>query len=129
VPEVLHDLQGRGAVLALVTGNLSQIAWRKMELAGLRAYFATGAFAEDGTTRARLAQVAARRAIRQGLVVRNCRVSLIGDHANDIKAAKANGFQSIAVATGLSSLEELRAAQPDILISDLTELKPELVIE
>ena len=127
VPEFLNRLQTRGAVLGLVTGNLSQIGWKKMELAGLRTYFSFGAFAEDGRTRTRLAQVAAQRARKQGLIGRDCRISLIGDHANDVEAAKRNGFQAIAVATGVTPVEELRAAQPDILVPDLTHLDLENV--
>jgi phosphoglycolate phosphatase-like HAD superfamily hydrolase len=125
VPEFLARLIARGAVLGLVTGNLSQIGWKKMELAGLHECFSIGAFAEDGTTRTRLARVAAWRAIKQGLIPKNCRISLIGDHVNDVEAAKRNGFQAVAVATGVTSLEELRASEPDILVRDLTGLDPE----
>jgi phosphoglycolate phosphatase-like HAD superfamily hydrolase len=124
VPEFLANLEARGAVLGLVTGNLSQIGWKKVELAGLRTYFSIGAFAEDGTTRTRLARLAARLATKQGLIGKNCRISLIGDHGNDVEAARRNGFRAVAVATGVTSLEELRASQPDILVSDLTELDP-----
>ncbi len=122
VPETLAELQSRGAVLGLVTGNLSEIGWRKIELAGLRSYFSVGAFAEDGRTRSRLALIAARRALREKLVEKNCRMSLIGDHTNDIAAAKANGFQAVAVATGLMPYEELARESPDILVSHLGEL-------
>jgi phosphoglycolate phosphatase-like HAD superfamily hydrolase len=122
VRETLAELQARGAALGLVTGNLSRIGRRKLELAGLSSYFSTGAFAEDGRTRARLARVAAQRAIKAGLIAKTSRISLVGDHANDVAAAKANGFQAIAVATGLMPFEELKAAGPDILIRDLTEL-------
>ncbi len=122
VRETLAELQARGAALGLVTGNLSRIGWKKLELAGLSGYFLTGAFAEDGRTRARLARVAAQRAIKAGLIDKKSRVSLIGDHANDVAAAKANGFQAIAVATGLMPVQELEAAGPDILVRDLTEL-------
>lgn len=122
VQDTLTALQSRGAILGLVTGNLSRIGWRKMELAGLREHFSTGAFAEDGRTRARLAQVARQRAIKAGLIHRNARVSLIGDHPNDIEAARANGFRSIAVATGLISRETLQASAPDVLVSTLRDL-------
>jgi phosphoglycolate phosphatase len=122
VPELLSQLTSRGAVLGLVTGNLSRIGWRKMELAGLREYFSIGAFAEDGRTRARLARVARQRATRAGLVVRNARVSLVGDHPNDIEAARANGFQSVAVATGLIKIEDLKASGPDLLVETLCHL-------
>lgn len=127
VPQFLSEISARGAVLGLVTGNLSQIGWRKVELAGLRKHFSLGAFAEDGRTRARLARVAANRAAKQRLVTKNCRITLIGDHRNDIEAAKANGFQSVAVATGIMPVEELWQPQPDFLVRDLTELDPQAV--
>jgi phosphoglycolate phosphatase len=124
VPEFLARLVAGRAVLGLVTGNLSQIGLRKVELAGLRERFSVGAFAEDGTTRTRLARVAARRAMKQSLVGKNCRISLIGDHVNDIEAARNNAFRAVAVATGVTSLDELRTSKPDILVRDLTELDP-----
>ena len=119
----LSALQARGAALGVVTGNLTQIGWKKLELAELRTHFTFGAFAEDGTTRARLARIAANRAKKAGIAAGNARISLIGDHSNDIQAAKANGFQAIAVATGLMPYEELQAHDPDILVNDLTELE------
>jgi phosphoglycolate phosphatase-like HAD superfamily hydrolase len=122
VRNVLVELRSRGAVLGVVTGNLSRIAHRKMELAGIAEYFSVGAFAEDAGTRAELARVAAERAIEKGFIAPISRTSLIGDHPNDIAAARANGFQAIAVATGLIRMEELKTAQPDILIQTLEEL-------
>lgn len=125
VTALLAQLRNRGAVLGLVTGNLSRIARRKMELAGIAEYFSVGAFAEDAATRSELAQVAAQRALQRGLIAPIFRTSLIGDHPNDITAAKANAFQSIAVATGLISVEDLQAAGPDILLRSLEELDVE----
>jgi phosphoglycolate phosphatase-like HAD superfamily hydrolase len=122
VQDFIGEAKNHGAVLGLVTGNLSRIGWRKMELAGIRDYFSVGAFAEDGTSRARLARLAWRRAIQQNLVKRSACVSLIGDHGNDIRAAKANGFQSIAVTTGFTPWEELQRSEPDVLVRDLSEL-------
>jgi phosphoglycolate phosphatase-like HAD superfamily hydrolase len=126
--QFLNALNERDAVLGVVTGNLTQIGWKKLELAGLRAHFSVGAFAEDGGTRARLARIAANRARRERLVARGGRVSLIGDHLNDVQAAKANGFQAIAVATGLMPYAELKACGPDILVADVTELAVERVL-
>jgi phosphoglycolate phosphatase-like HAD superfamily hydrolase len=127
VREFILDVTKRGAVLALVSGNLSQIGWKKVELAGLREYFSLGAFAEDGSTRARLARIAVLRARKQKLIDGSSPISLIGDHMNDVAAARANGYRSIAVATGITSADELRAAEPDILVSDLSELDPSVV--
>ena len=122
VCDFLAELKRHDGVLGLVTGNLSQIGWKKLELAGLREYFSIGAFAEDGRTRAHLARVAVQRAKKRGLITKHCRIALIGDHGNDVQAAKANGYVSIAVATGLTSIEVLRDAEPDYLVRDLTEL-------
>ena len=122
VPEFLAQLREHHAVLGLVTGNLSAIGWKKIELAGLRDYFSVGAFSEDGHTRADLARIAAGRARAYCQEMQSCRVTLIGDHANDIEAAKVNGFRSVAVATGMSSVDELARFSPDIAVRDLTEL-------
>jgi phosphoglycolate phosphatase-like HAD superfamily hydrolase len=128
VCDCLMQLRGAGAVLGLVTGNLTAIAWRKMELAGVRDFFAVGGFAQDGRTRARLARIAFQRAVKAGLVKRGCRVSLVGDHANDVAAAKANSFLAVAVATGLMPHEELQKLQPDVLLRDLSELEVRLLL-
>lgn len=120
--EVLSQLRARGAVLGLVTGNLSRIGWRKIELAGLREFFSIGAFSEDGETRAELVRRAVERARSTQLVADNCRVSHVGDHRNDIEAAKANGFQSVAVASGVMSCDDLRLFEPDILVEHLAQL-------
>ncbi|MBV8896540.1 MAG: HAD family hydrolase [Acidobacteriaceae bacterium] len=122
VRETLAALTQRGAVIGLVTGNLSEIGWKKIELAGLRRYFSIGSFAQDGTTRARLARIAWQRARKAGLIAHDARVSLIGDHMNDIEAAKVNGFQSVAVASGLTAADELARLHPDVLVNSLSEL-------
>jgi phosphoglycolate phosphatase-like HAD superfamily hydrolase len=119
---LLEQLSASKIPAGLVTGNFSAIGWKKVELAGLRAYFQLGAFAEHGETRADLVRGALERASATGLVNSETRISLIGDHPNDIRAARANGIQAIATATGLTPFDELAAEQPDILVSDLTKL-------
>ena len=53
------------------------------------------------------------------------RIALIGDHPNDINAAKANQVRSIAVATGLVGTSELATHKPDVLVPDLRSLSME----
>ncbi len=118
--ELVQSLAQRGVALALVTGNLSAIGWRKVELAGLKPHFHTGAFSDDAPTRAEIAKLATRRAPRHD------RVFLIGDHRNDIEAAKANGFFSIAVASGPMPAAELQTFHPDVLVHSLADLDIEL---
>jgi phosphoglycolate phosphatase len=124
---LLYRLSRRGVPVGLVTGNLTRIGWKKMERAGLRRYLRFGAFAERGTTRAALVRVAVRHARRERWISRNSPVSLIGDHPNDILAARANGVRSIAVATGLASAADLAAHSPDLLVEDLRRLSLDML--
>ena len=128
VRRMLGRLHRRGAVIGLVTGNLTRIGWRKMERAGLRPYFRFGAFAELANDRAGLVRFAIRHARREGWISRNSPISLIGDHPNDIRAAKANGIRAIAVGTGLTAVEELQSHSPDILVPDLRSLALEMLL-
>ena len=128
VRRVLQRLHKRGVVIGLVTGNLTRIGWRKMERAGLRPYFRFGAFAELAKDRAGLVRFAIRRARREGWIGRDSRISLIGDHPNDVRAAKANGIRSIAVGTGLTSWEELQSHSPDIIVPDMRSLALEMLL-
>jgi phosphoglycolate phosphatase-like HAD superfamily hydrolase len=122
LPGVLEEMGRRGVVLALVTGNLTRIAWHKLARAGIGQYFRFGAFGEMAPTRGDLAKLAIAQARREGLIGKTSRISLIGDAASDIQAARDAGVQSIAVRTGIAPVEELEAAGPDFLIDDLTRL-------
>ena len=119
---LLHRLHRRGVPAGLVTGNLTRIGWKKMERAGLRGYLRFGAFAEMAKDRAGLVRIAIRHARREGWIGKDARVVLLGDHPNDIRAAKANGAFSIAVATGRIGPEELSQHEPDILVPDMRAL-------
>jgi phosphoglycolate phosphatase-like HAD superfamily hydrolase len=127
VRRVLGCLERRGVVIGLVTGNLSRIGWRKMERAGLKPYFRFGAFAELAKDRAGLVRLAIRRARKENWISRAGHISLIGDHPNDVRAARANGIRAIAVATGLVPIEELRTHSPDVLLPDLRSLALEML--
>jgi phosphoglycolate phosphatase-like HAD superfamily hydrolase len=126
---LLYRLRQRGIPTGLVTGNLTRIAWRKMERAGLAHYFSFGAFAEQAADRAGLVGIALRHARRQGWLSRQTRLWLIGDHENDVRAARANAIGSVAVATGLSSREALAECEPDVLVDDLRALDVRQLVE
>jgi phosphoglycolate phosphatase-like HAD superfamily hydrolase len=122
VPSLLEDLSTRGIPLALVTGNLTRIGWRKLERAGLGAHFRFGAFGEMAATRGLLAKLAIEKARSEGMIGPKTRISLIGDAPQDVLAAKENGIQSIAVRTGITPPGDLEACEPDYLLDDLTGL-------
>jgi phosphoglycolate phosphatase-like HAD superfamily hydrolase len=127
VRETLEVLSASCIPMGLVTGNLSAIARRKLELAGIAGFFSFGAFAEEGRSRARLAKIAVSQAKKKGLASQRCRVALIGDHANDIGAAQANGFRSIAVATGVMQPEQLSRFNPDLILNTLEGATPDTI--
>ncbi len=116
---LLHRLERRRIPMGLVTGNLTRIGWTKMERAGLKRHFLFGAFAEQAPDRAGLVRIALGRPRRAS------QVWLVGDHQNDVRAAQANGIRSLAVATGLSSRDELAACAPDLVVDDLRTLRME----
>jgi phosphoglycolate phosphatase len=127
VRRLLPKLVQAGAVTGLVTGNLSRIGWKKVERAGLREYFRYGSFAEMGRTRGELAKLARRRALREGWVDRRATVLLVGDHPNDVAAARESGCISVAVATGVIERDELAKHRPDVLIDDLRKFPWEAI--
>ena len=127
VETLLERLTRRGILLGLVTGNLTRIGWRKLGRAGLRDYFRFGAFGEMAKTRAGLAKMAIREARRQEWIGKDAMISLIGDSPADVIAARKNGIRAIAVATGLTPAEELKAQGPDILLRDLRDLRLRMV--
>lgn len=47
----------------------------------------------------------------------------IGDMEHDIETAKHGGIHSCAVLTGYNTLEQLRAAKPDLIVEHLSELR------
>jgi phosphoglycolate phosphatase-like HAD superfamily hydrolase len=127
VEPALQKLARRGALLALVTGNLTRIGWRKLERAGLRDYFRYGAFGEMAKTRGGLAKLAIREARRNGWIERRAPISLIGDAPQDIIAARENGIRSISVRTGITPVADLEAERPDVFLRDLRELRLRMV--
>jgi phosphoglycolate phosphatase-like HAD superfamily hydrolase len=121
--QLLYRLSRRGVPTGLVTGNLTRIGWKKMERAGLKNYLRFGAFAELARDRAGLVRIAIRHARREGWIDAASPIALIGDHPNDIRAAKANGIRAISVGTGLIGMEELAKHSPDVLVPDMRSLK------
>ncbi|MDR0902336.1 MAG: haloacid dehalogenase-like hydrolase [Opitutaceae bacterium] len=106
----------------LLTGNLRRGAEGKLAPLGLWKFFPFGAFADDSEFRNDLGPHAVRRASgHHGVTFAPGRVFVIGDTPHDIECGKAVGAQTIAVATGRHSLEELRASQPSAALASLAD--------
>jgi phosphoglycolate phosphatase len=107
---------------ALLTGNYEAAAHIKLAHFGVGDYFSWGAFGEDSPNRAELAHVALRRAAAQTVPRVACEnVVVIGDTPHDVTCARAIGARVIAVATGSSSMDELRKTGADAVVATLAD--------
>jgi phosphoglycolate phosphatase-like HAD superfamily hydrolase len=129
VRRLLNQLQRASVPMGLVSGNFVRIGWKKVERAGLKPYFKIAAFAGMGRDRAALLRLAIREARERGWADRHTRFVLVGDTPRDVQAARANRVLAVAVATGLSTKDELAAACPDVLVDDLRELPARALLE
>ncbi|MSO60606.1 MAG: HAD family hydrolase [Acidobacteria bacterium] len=108
--------------VALLTGNYRAAAEIKLRHFELWDFFEWGAFSDDAADRNALVPIARQRAETYDVPPEAlARVIVIGDTPHDIECARVAGAQSIAVATGGHSVEELRAAGADIVLADLSD--------
>lgn len=123
VREVLHRTASVPKFCnALLTGNLVQGAQIKLRHFGLWDYFRFGAFGNEARRRPELGPVAMEKAARHaGRPVPPESFWIIGDTPRDVAVAKACGFRSLAVGTGVSAAEEIQAAGPDVFFADLSD--------
>jgi phosphoglycolate phosphatase-like HAD superfamily hydrolase len=127
VEEVLARLQGRGALVALCTGNVADGALLKLARGGLDRFFEWGAaavcgFAADGEDREHVVRAALGRAsARLGRALDPREALVIGDTPRDVSAAHAVGIPVLGVATGRYDEAELRQAGADHVAPSLTD--------
>jgi phosphoglycolate phosphatase len=123
VPETLAALHERdGVVQSLLTGNIEANAALKVGAFGLERWldFEVGAYGSDPhEERSDLVAVARERCAEK--YGEPARAVLVGDTPLDVRAAKDAGARAVAVATGFSELEALRASRPDVLLPDLRD--------
>jgi phosphoglycolate phosphatase-like HAD superfamily hydrolase len=123
VADVVAELDRRGQLLGLLTGNLSRIAAAKMRAAGLARYFDVGGFGEESEIRATLVPAAiAKAGERAGTVIPSRRVVVIGDTPLDVEAGKEAGTRTAGVATGPYTVEELAGSGADLVLESLADV-------
>jgi phosphoglycolate phosphatase-like HAD superfamily hydrolase len=125
VSETLEHLAGRDDVaLGLVTGNWEPGARTKLSRFDLNRYFGFGAYGCDAVDRSDLPPFALDRAERiLGRRFRPEEALIVGDTVHDVSCAQAHGIPVLAVATGWTSADALRAAGADRVVDDLTEVR------
>lgn len=122
VAELLDHLAGLSEVaVGLLTGNVREGARVKLTHFGLYHHFAFGGFGDEHLDRDDVARAAlAETRDRLGYVPAE-QVWVIGDTPFDVRCARAIGARVCAVATGTHDRDELAAADPDLLLDDLSQ--------
>jgi phosphoglycolate phosphatase len=123
VVPLLEDLSRRDDVaLGLLTGNLEEAAWLKLDIHELSHYFRFGAFGSDSERRNDLPPIALQRAAdAHGRRFDVASTLIIGDSNRDIECAAAWGIRSLAVATGSLDADALRSHGPDAVVDTLDD--------
>jgi len=121
---VLALRQRADVLLGIVTGNAPTSAAVKLRSAGYDpAWFLVGAYGTESMDRNDLPRFAMERArALPDAKFRPETTVIIGDTVMDVLAARANDMRVIAVKTGFEDPAALEAAEPDILLDDLTTL-------
>lgn len=111
-----------GLAVGLGTGNIRRGAEVKLARVGLGEAFAFGGFGCDSEDRPTLIRRGAERgAAHLGVALEACRVVVIGDTPRDVAAARANGAECLATATGGATREALAEVAPTALVPDLSD--------
>jgi phosphoglycolate phosphatase len=108
----------------VLTGNLRDVARIKLEVFELDSYLdlEASAYGNDHSERAELVAIAQSRAsTRTGMTFEDRNTVLIGDTPNDIEAGAIAGVRVIGIASGKSSVEELREVGAAVVVTDLTD--------
>ena len=108
--------------LGVLSGNIEAGAKIKLAPWELDRYFALGAFGSDSRHRADLPPVAARRATeRTGIGFAPREIVIIGDSIWDVRCGVPHDSVTIAVASGWTDADALRAENPDFLFASMEE--------
>lgn len=123
VAELLEDLSAAPDVaLGILTGNARVPADIKLKFFGIQQYFSFGGYGDHHSDRNQVAALAVQQArLSVGDSFDPSKVWVIGDTVNDIVCARSIGARVIAVETGGGTREELLAAEPDIVFTDLVK--------
>lgn len=124
IPALVDALHGRRDVqLALLTGNIEQGARLKLAPPALNGFFPFGAFGSDSAKRVELPPIAIERASKiDGHRFHGQDVVIIGDSIHDVRCGVPHNATTIAVASGKTPAETLRAENPTHFFENAEDL-------
>jgi phosphoglycolate phosphatase-like HAD superfamily hydrolase len=111
-------------VPTVVTGNLRPNAVLKLKTFGLDSFveFELGGYASDDPHRPALVAIAQRRAgARYGAIFSAQNTVIIGDSLEDVTTGRQGGAAVLGIASGTTSVAELRAAGAGAVLDDLCD--------
>jgi phosphoglycolate phosphatase-like HAD superfamily hydrolase len=109
--------------LGLLTGNIEPGARLKLAPPSLNDYFPFGAFGSDSPRREELPPIAIERAAAiSGRRFAGREVVIIGDSIWDVRCGVPHAAMTIAIASGKTSADELRAENPDHFFESAEDL-------
>ena len=131
IPAMLRLLQSKGMHLAVASSKPTVFVERILEHFHLDKYFEVVVGSElDGSrvNKDEIVQEALNRLFHYKSIQRE-QVYMIGDRKFDVEGAKAHRIESVAVAYGYGSMEELKEAKADYIVRTVAELQKFLLRE
>ncbi|HMJ72989.1 MAG TPA: HAD family hydrolase [Solirubrobacterales bacterium] len=125
IEELLDRLIDGGCLLGLVTGNIEAAAHIKLARGHLNRFFSFGGYGSDSADRTELTKAALRRGeLVSGGSLQNSSCISVGDTPRDVTAGHGAGIKVVGVATGSYSADQLKQAEADWALVDLTASFP-----
>jgi len=120
--QLLEKLNNEKIPLGLTTGSLRGIAVPLLKRSGLIKFFPVTSFGDHVNTREQIVELGLEQASWvYGMSKEDFHLVTIGDAPEDIRAGKAFGATTIAVANGVYSIEQLSVHGPDYVFRDLRD--------
>lgn len=123
---LLQDLRAEGVHLSVATSKPDVYADRILRSFGLRSEFEAvfaGTLPGPGATKSAILS----RATRDLRSADRAEAAMIGDHSDDMRAARECGISGIAVSYGYGSLAEIQDLGPVHIVSDIAGLRTVLL--
>ena len=120
--EMVKGCRAEGWKVGLLSGNIRRAAENKLQRFGLWEMFEFGLFGDDARNREDLvwmAEEASWEALGESYT--HDRMVLVGDTAEDAKAAKSNAVRSLIVCRRPETKERIQSARPTWLVDSLEE--------
>lgn len=118
--ELIEALHAQGYLLAVATGKSRRGLDRALQDTGLGSHFHVTRCADEGFAKPHPGMLTA---ILDDLATPAGKALMIGDTTHDLMMAAAAGVDSVAVTHGAHEREALAACRPQLMVSELRELR------